>query len=767
MADAEWASALSVQPGFGLPDALRRVESVAGRGDTTSWADGTLGTRRAAIAAELMGQASWALHNQLSDGDFDEANDDHSVTINYAVELQSTQLQRSAGESVVLQYPKLPSYKECRVSHVGRQEQTLISSQIEAEESLEMHMQGVNAYTTTGVAREALFNQSSRLGCELTSVFVRMWLAHLSVNSGCTLEVFMDYTRLRGNLAAEPLDRECDAARLLPGVRVNNRGFDELSLALFKVGCSSFSDLAGLHDRARRYKFKTVRLSVYGNAHLPPSRNITLTRERNTGAAIVSIAHRYGVIKQCSEALRASLVMYGISMAGRKMALHCAEPDLHDDTHSAAITGSSPYDRTTDLGEKRLLSLSLFLGRMWRQSMGHVLRAGLSKVAATDVDAARSSVLPNHITLIASSAKLHREATLHYCGLIDNAAFMLDNYASLWSERGLIHSVACGVIVKGSVAEEAVMPIAVPMVETLSPADDPSIDLDRVWGVMTLVDSLLRDCGETLRGSWIARVDRLDDQLDISDTASNLCGCTVQFTVLSIGSSLRIQRGERGFNLPPPMTMDPETAARPMTAATPLQDTLNHTSDVGDSTDLDKLIGQYQPKGSTMRHVPREPYASSAPTEAIIVDPRNERDLVEKMAREKVGVIPTSGEGLMCGANAIGITLDAMGEATDRDLIVTALQEALTDEDRERARVGGVSLEYANFTVDQMAAGVAQLGNYDLVVIQETETGAVMTRHGRDDTIRVPVVVHHRDNHWSGVGPGGPRRVTPRRNRRA
>lgn len=758
MADLELNSLLQIQPGLGLPDSMRKASDLnASNAAQLDWVDMSRGAPRTVVAERLLGAAAWMLHNQLGDSDYDLVGGRHSITFNYAVEMQGIQLQRSAATTVSAAYPLLvQGGRVCRVSHAGGEVISTKDSLAEGEESLAMHMQGVNAHTSIGVAREALHLQISKNPADLRSVFVRMWLAHLSIRAGDAVEVHVDRARLKGALKNTNAEQECDYARTLTGIRVNARGVDDLTLALFVLGCGTLANVTGLNARASRYKFPSVPLTLYGT-NIQTAINVQLNDASLTGSAIIGLAHRYGQVEGCGEALRSALVMFGMHSAGREMRLLCMDPQLHDDTHASNLGECYPYERTTDLGEMRLLSLSLFLGRMWRQSFGHVLRAGLAKVASTDVDAARDSILASHRVLIKQCGGVHTTATSNYPVLIDAVAFGLANYGSLWSERGVAHSIAAGVIVSGSALEEAVRPISVPMVPSLSPVDDPhnTKALRDVWGALTLVDELVLQCGEGLRGSHVARVNNIGNNIMLSNETVQLCGCDVQFTLLSFGSGVTVMRSAKGYSMNPVLGTVSAEPPMPTAFKTPLADTLDYAPARPDRSDIDDLLGQFIPTGSLMsrrRVDPQHTYGGTGNRGATLLVPNNrEADVLEGLMKQGAGVVATSGAGLMCGANALQISLADMGVTVSNDAIVAAVRDALTEEETARVEAAGVSVQTHDFTADQLARGLQQLGNYDLVVITENREGAAVYRHGRG-TGRAVVVHHDGVNHWSGVG---------------
>lgn len=771
MADKELASILDIQHGLGVPDNLKRVQDV--KGEALSWVDASLGTQRIIAAKSLLGDSVWHIHNQLGSEDFSmSAEQDHTIMLNYAVEPTLGSLQRGAITSALARYPPAAlGGKPCRVTHRALGSQCYLSSAAEAQDTLAQHLVGVNAHTSVGVSREMLHLQTSRRGSEMRSVYVRMWLAHLSIRTDRGISVTVDRPKLRKQLRGVDGEIESDAARMLRGVRVNARGMSDTTLALLIIGCSDLNSVTDLHGRARRYKFPTASLTVYGDSDARVT-NVHLQDPKQTGAAIVTLSHRYGHFTECGEALRTALVLFGMSVAGRNLTIASGEPDLHDDIHSDPAGATYPYERYSDLGEKRMLSLSLFLGRAWRQSFGHTLRASLFSIAATDVDAARDCILPNHRTMMSGAATIHTEATKHFATLIDSSSFVVDNYSGLWRESGVAHSLAMGVVIEGSVLDEATRPITLPTINSLSPVDDPGSAkaVGQAWSALSLVDSLIRMCGETLVGSQVARLDNVGTSMHLSTEATNLCGSTVMFTLLGVGSGVTINRSEAGFVMDPPCTTTTTNPSMPVIEHTPLSLTASLAKPMPAQADINSLIGTYAPSGSTMarrRVDPGRPTRLPDISEAVVVSNQKEEGILKELVASHAVVKPTSGEGLLCGANALQISLGDHEMHLTSEHIAEAIRSAMTPEEVEMAAAAGVSLTASNFTADQLARGLQALGNYALYIVNEDEPIATVSRHDNGDERARPVWVHYKAGHWSGIGIGEGRALSMRRTERA
>jgi hypothetical protein len=407
------------------------------------------------------------------------------------------------------------------------------------------------------------------------------------------------------------------------------------------------------------------------------------------------------------------------------------------------------------------------------------------QVTAMDVDAARDAILPGHMVLVRDVGRMHKVAMSNYETLISSETYIGENYRRLWEERGVLHCMAAGVVVSGSVMETVLKPITVPHIQALSPTDDPNFasDLTRDWGVLTLVESLVMRGGESLRGSSYSRVDEAQGNLALSQETRNLCGATIMFTLLSMGQVVTIIRSSAGLAIQPPKDEFLGTAPVLMPDVPPQEYVTSTAPDVSGEDAMEELLNKYVPTESVVSRRPKlgTGVVKEARVEPVVVSDYGSDHVrwLQTVSQDRWGVIETSGQGLMCGARALQISINAIAECTGQGTVelaqvIDALETGLDPHAQEAMRVGGVIPSDDNFTVDQMAGGVRQLGNYILRVIEDRGVGEVVTYDttaGANDSIVVPV--YYKGNHWSGIGPGSsrplqlakhgraPRRVVP------
>ncbi|QDB74976.1 MAG: putative coat protein [Neofusicoccum parvum chrysovirus 1] len=779
-------SQLSIHAGLGLPDDFKRgggsvlpddlFAAIAQTAGTTKPSEtGVQGARlpldqsqaseRPIALKTMVGERLHTLFLMLGDTDFDtsvseESDAEHSVGISYAVEPPNSKLLRGATNDITARYPAMMEHKHaCRVSYSAKTGALTRASASGAMDGLSHHAaSGLNSPVTLGVGREMLHAREVRYGGEMSSVFLRMWLSHLSVLAARPVTIRVDKPALRGALSGVDVSRESDRARVLTGVRVNARGLTRQALALLVIGCGTLNTVNGLHRRAERYRFRSTPLTLYGTTDNTSSA-VELDDAHRTGAAIMSLASRFNAQNECAEALRAAIVLFGASDSGRAITLNCAEPDLHDDTVVTTGVAGGVLTSNSDLGDKRLLSLALFAGRVWRQTAGHMLRASMATLHATDVDAAGAAILPMQRTALREVGAQVSELFETMMSLVDSRDYVMNNYGTLWSETGIAHALAYGVVVSGSVAAEATAVIHVPYASSLTTTDDPSRRVSRARDVATLllVQSLVSAAGEDLVGSDKARVRRATAATQFTTQVVQLGGGDVQFTLLGVGSGLTVQLNDNIAEWAPPAeghtTLDSEAVK-----AHYLVDSLTRDKNEPnvERVPVEDLMETALPRGSIMRRI-RGMQTTNAFTGAegegvISVLPGHEDDVVAALQHRSMNVVPTSGHGLMCGANALVTSLAAQADtAVDVEQLTAAIQGALSEEDAHLAAAAGVPLEDRNFTADQLAAGLQSIGAYDLVAVVEDQHGtrAYRVPSGRSDA--TPVVIHNRGGHWSGI----------------
>ncbi|AXP19675.1 putative coat protein [Colletotrichum fructicola chrysovirus 1] len=85
--------------------------------------------------------------------------------------------------------------------------------------------------------------------------------------------------------------------------------------------------------------------------------------------------------------------------------------------------------------------------------------------------------------------------------------------------------------------------------------------------------------------------------------------------------------------------------------------------------------------------------------------------------------------------------------------VLESMRHCMTPDQQAMASLAEVRLDNENFTVDQLALGLRQLGDYRLGVVHRSEGGARASVHGPGDG-QVVYVYNDGAGHWQSVGPG-------------
>lgn len=767
MADVMWGVNLDIQRGLGLPDNLLRAD--AARAEAGSMhpnvLDASSAPHRAASLAMLLQDHNYELFSMLGADDFNVLADEaegaiHSIAFTYAVEPPGRQLMRGSMLSHTSLYEALRVHtKATQVNTSDRGRCSNIDSHGAMMDKLVGHASGgLHASISLGCSREYLFGQETHVGVELTTVFVRMWLTHLSVLAGHSVRVRVDLAQLGGPFAGEKTKYHSDMARSLSGVRVNGRGMSDETLALFALACSDMQSYPDLHVRAARYRFAPDPLSVYGAGGRKPFR-VSLDDATVTGHAIVLLAERYGQLDSCGEALRTALLLFGIADSGRKITLLCKRALLHDDIATGGNeTKAISMRSNSDLADRRLLSLSLYQGRYYTQASGHQLRACLDAMSGVDMDGGGKALLSEQPAVLHDVGIRHYELMSGLTRTLAGDDFILDNYARLYDQRGVAHCLAMGLVVAGSVLEEAVKAFVVPHATTSRPSDNPAAPAvkQKELADLTLAIDLMSTGGDNLSGSGKARVKRISGALPVPMAQVQLGGTTIQFTILAVGGNVNVALNTDSLSVAPVRTL----AASSDMVGPQESVAMQQSERPKGSANLDFMLGglgHYQP----VRSAVQRSTVSGDVAPLAITDSGPLAGVVAAVVDKSMSVLETSGEGLLCGARAIKTSLASQYNVhVTEDDVVRAVTGAMTDEIKATAAVAGVPLLEQDFTGQQLELGLRALGEYSLVVVHEARPGepAVALRVGADD--RPPLVIHNHAGHWSAMGRGKGRMVT-------
>ncbi|BAJ15136.1 hypothetical protein [Magnaporthe oryzae chrysovirus 1] len=777
------ASKLRIDQGLGLPDAFLRQDGKGGGADGGAdgeWAafglhsgaapdnapprvvpaalDASSGAGRIDTLRPLVGDVAYSLYLRLGETDYDVTKDEeasptdvsHSVICSYALEVDGrTALNRADVASHCAVYPPMVRRASATpVSVTGALTTSRLTSAAAACDGLAMHAgSGNNADVSLGIGREFMYDRARHQENGLESVFVRMWLVHLSVLARQPVTQVVDPAVLSARFANIAAPAESDAARAMRGVKINARGLTNTALALLVLGCSDTSQAAGLHYRARRYKFARSALSMYGMQGLGRVA-VALDRAEVTGLAIVSLAERYGAEHACGAGLQTALMMYGVNDSGRYVQLKCPEPELHDDVATTAGIRALSVKSYSDLSDNRLLSLSLFVGRAWRQSAGHLLRSSTMQTTTADIDAVVNTLLPSQGALIKAVGSAHARAMGWVAPLVDTVSYVEQNYRLLWEERGIVHCLALGLRVPNSVLEEATAVIEVPYPPALSPSDDPRSAGPRAGSLATLglVESLLSSSGEGLCGSARARGRRQAGLVAVPAQVVALAGHRVQFTLLSVASGVAVRVEELPTRplLAEPLQTGLEAVEYVQVPWAPAQAAPAPAPPVEFRDTLDQFLHAYKPSRSVLEQ-PRVEVTPRMQSGSDVLNVVLPEDTPAPLRDSIMGgtLTPVSAAGVGGCAEAIVNSLQAQYGVT--------VSTGEIEKELQGDHSGGELLQ-----VGAMASALAKFGDYRLVLLDEHSQGVIL-RAG--DSGSKPVTIHRNGASYNALGRGPGRAI--------
>ncbi|ALO50143.1 84 kDa protein [Penicillium janczewskii chrysovirus 1] len=756
-------SVLGIDPNLGINEEFvpKRVGTKLESSGGTFDAMRTDAEKRPA-AQELLGDSLWSLLQQVGDAGTER------LVVKYLVERVGYAPSSADYRNSSFDYRPVKKNQRVYVLDEGEGVATCMTSQLEALESLRLYAGHSNSRVTLGLANETHHLALLRSGPNLRQVLLRMWLLHLDVLAGADVSVRVDNTQVRQQLPTNlTLEEECEYAKRLTGVRVHVNSLDDTARALLCYACG-LSQGDGLSDRAARYIWEPIDLTFYGGV-LPVAREVDLRDPAGTSRCIVAFAEKYGVVLECGEALRMALHMYGSVNPANKLSLSLGVTRLHQQTHQKQMVRAN-Y-RCHELGGRELVALAMLIGEGIDSALGHTLHSAVRKMGLYDT--------PNMYPYLEPRARLLKDAadSLRVNEWLSNFfvadAYVRRNVRYLYSKEGVLHAMCLGIVVAGSLLEDATQPFEVPSrgagqcTDDVLTASQASDDASR-WLLLSamLLDGL--GCESGTRAA-MAKVADPDEALD--DDCPMYAGARVKMGIVCFGGTTVLRRlAKTNFAFQP-------TAPEVHTDNTVRSDELVHQDRMAeqpanaDAKDwVSAVLEQRGPLASTTtRRANRSIDAAAELDEApeVLIDeiPDQLHDAVEQVIERGWAEQPTSGMRLECGANALHQSLRAHHEihgsqAPTRDEVLTALKASLTPAERQRSEDSGVPIEDNNFTADQMAAALQRFGPYALGVIggESERAHAMVVGDGE------PIFVRNSAGHWSGIGPGHKRigRYEPR-----
>lgn len=708
-----------------------------------------------AAAHELLGESLWQLLRQVGDGGVEQ------VVFQYIVEKVGYTPGWNDYQEHTHEYDDIKKGQRIYVLDEGEPVNSCMMSQQEAMDSLQSYAGHSNSRVRLGHAGEVHHLSLVRNGANLKSVLLRMWLLHLDILAGAEVRIHVDSAlvrRLMPNHLA--LEDECEFAKTIPGVRVHVNSMDDTARALL-VYATGLHAGEGVSARASRYVWEPVDLTFYGGM-LPMSRDVDLLDPAATARAIMAFAEKYDMVPECGEALRMALHMYGTRNPANKLSVRHGVTRLHQQTHQAK-TIKANY-RCHELASVELVSLAMLVAEGTDLGFGYTLHAAVRRMGLHDT--------PGMFPFIEPRERLKRDAALALGveGWLSNM-FVSDSYVRrngrfLYGMTGVMHALALGIVVKGSLLEDVATTMSIPSRGAARSTDDVLTSSEAAADAASwlLLSKLLSDAASAINCSKpaLAKVANPEEVLD--DACPGYAGASVRFAVVCFSGQMVLRKMVKSnFSFQPTA---PEVPVDNVVVSDEqvLQNRLSEKAANADARDwVSDLLRARGPKASTTTRRRNQVVeaANLAPDEPAVVIgavPVDLHDQVETLVNRGWAEQETSGERLECGANALHQSLEAHGAVTGadvptRDEVLTALRTSLSPEQRQRAEDAGIALEANDFTADQLAAAVQRFGPYSLGIIDGPPEDARAYRVGDGECI----FVRNYAGHWSGVGPGSRR----------
>jgi hypothetical protein len=757
--DAFLQSLLEAAPGFGQPAALRAPTPGSTRGFNLGMDFSGAGGLAVPAAEKLLSPNAWDLLRHLA------AEDADKVEVHYYVEKQGADLSSPNSRATQIVYPPVSARRRTALTRMGTDVGLEAYSNATARAALLKYATASNINVSPGIGAEHHHMHVLTMHKHVAALLTQMWLLHLDIANGADPVVTLDAVRVHSQLArVGRTEDECEAAKSLPGVRMHVNSCDQTLKALL-VGACDITNVTSLSPRCSRFSWAPTPLTFYGGV-LPSSQQVPLSNPDATARAIIYFGSRFATSLELSQALHTALLLYGMEDAGTRASLRAADPQLHEETHQMPV-GTLGMTRVKELAGRELVALSMFLARAYAQSASQIVRSAVLAMGAKDVDGADAYLMNNQVLLMkGTGTTLGQNWQSLYPDILDHATSVHVGFKRHWSQKGVLHSLIAGITAEGSLADTMTQPLQLGTLLDTRVTDLPDAGDERKKETSRwlLLSEILRDGGENLCGSMDALRRGMGAQQRLHAETRLYSGSAIRFVIAGLGAPILTKLAQDpGLQLAPgiaeaaeeaaPVISHPEVVAEQLRAAvqSPRDEDWVHT-----------LVTQRGPLASTvMRRAKPSQYARSpADTRRELVVVRMPDPATRAVARAAGlgwGPEETSGEGLLCGARALHQSLSAMAAVEGQsgpllDQVRTALEHAMTPEQTALAEAAGVPLGVDNFTVDQLAIGLRQLGDYRLGILTSTNgTGDVMI-HGEGDG-EVVLIHHDGRNHWSSIGP--------------
>jgi len=655
-----------------------------------------------------------------------------------------------------------------------------------------------NSRHAIGISSGAVAHREGVVQADCLGPFVMMWLMQLDVAAGANLLLNIDHSDLRSGVPAlTPPSQEAATQTSTEGIRLHVDSLDALTTALLYCATHRAS-VIGLSAWVSRYEWPTVKMTLYGgNLHssTQPQRVKGVPDATRMAASIVSMAGQYGLQEQCAAAHATALILFGDRCPNSKLRLRCQLPNLYHDVHDPLVSNLLPQ-MCYALGNIQLPYFSAFLGHANAELLRDISRATCEDgLRVRDHKSLREYLAKVDVHMAASIVDRYSASqTLVSKNIIDWEYYVPRAMRIAWNHTGLLHNIVLGRVVAKSITEDAVRPITVPHPRMLEATDlvHDAKEYAQAAKSAYLFNELLSNGGQTLYASLSTSMPKHGRRSPLQADYGNYIGRTVQFKALGFKNPVTVIYHNTNNVLfgPSPTVVHATTPedmkSVPITVRAETVQILDERAreDITNMDDIMRMIHRQQgPRASTsFRHMPstritttlktkpdvrandqarqqQKELHTPAPLELIEAANSLAVDAVNDMLDKELVPGPTDGTGLLCGANALTMSLITQGgdQSVTPELIQEIIRKNMTQEETQainaalKADPSG-ELGQNNYTASQLAVAARARG-FDLVVVDRVGSAQRRAWPASDTKAQKGAVVlfNETGSHWEGL----------------
>ncbi|AKP45147.1 putative coat protein [Fusarium oxysporum f. sp. dianthi mycovirus 1] len=630
----------------------------------------------------------------------------------------------------------------------------------------------VNAYSSTGIASNMSIAQEIHRGSDMLGIFSIMWMIQLDIAGGNPVDINIDAGDVRRlvPVGLNPLE-EAEAMKSQAGLRIHRAALEPLALVMLYTATHRAA-LTQASPWLDRYTWPDTDMTVY-NGPLPAG---TVGRQLHgrsdaaqVAAVIVGIANTYDLRDACAAGYRVAQWLYGDRCVNSSVRLDCGPQTLFHEIENSVNRNTMPQ-MCWALSSSQLALASQFIGYanaeymrdLPRSTVVHALRvrdAHAMRRALSNIDVhALETIVDRYIA----------GQTLLSDFPVDFAHHVRLGLRRSWVEKGVIHNLALGRAVGASISGSCVERLEMPDQAMLAETDVLAYGSAHARAEATawLVNELIRNGGEHLCASLDEAVPKSGATTQMHVDCSYYMGMTLQFMVVGFGNDM-VLKYHRPVNFVFTPTADQVRSDRDdqvrVPEVQPMIDIDNELARESERTRVEtaddimrEVMAIRGSKQSTLfQRGPSAPMIAKPQFDegtVIVTSPSdNVRAAVQELAEQGMGPAPTSGEGALCGANALHMALQVVQDT--HELTVEAVNEMLRDAVRQTVTTEDLGEQATSwYSETQMAAVSRELG-YNLTVVEGKGKGTAVAYSTTDiPDAKHLVVFQLTPGHWEGPG---------------